>query len=199
MELSIKNLKLVRYENKIPDLSKKDFYALKDSIERWGIIEPIVINQNNVIICGKERYRAALLLELEKVPVVIRKTNGSAEIKNISLEENLKRRHFSPYKEVKEIHSPYELKSVKEKGERRKKRNCTISEKSITEQTDIPEKHIPRYHNSVKLIPELSRLLDEGKINQEAASLYATRPFENQKKIYSILMDIFSNDRSMKT
>ena len=64
MELSIKNLKLVRYENKFPDLSKKDFYALKDSIERWGIIEPIVINQNNVIICGKERYCAALLLDV---------------------------------------------------------------------------------------------------------------------------------------
>ena len=78
---------------------------------------------------------------------------------------------------------------------RRKKRNCTISRKSTTEQTDISEKHIPRCHNSVKLIPELSRLLDEGKINQEAASLYATLPFENQKKIYSILMDNFSNDR----
>ena len=196
MELSIKNLKLVRYENKFPDLSKKDFYALKDSIERWGIIEPIVINQNNVIICGKERYRAALLLGIEKVPVVIRKTNGNAEIENISLEENLRRRHFSPYKEVKEINSPYELKSVKEKVERRrKKRNCTISRKSTTEQTDISGEHIPRSHNSVKLIPELYRLLDEGKINQEAASLYATLPFENQKKIYSILMDNFSNDR----
>ena len=196
MELSIKNLKLVRYENKFPDLSKKDFYALKDSIEIWGIIEPIVINQNNVIICGKERYRAALLLGIEKVPVVIRKTNGNAEIENISLEENLRRRHFSPYKEVKEINSPYELKSVKEKVERRrKKRNCTISRKSTTEQTDISGKHIPRSHNSVKLIPELSRLLDEGKINQEAASLYATLPFENQKKIYSILMDNFPNDR----
>ena len=170
MELSIKNLKLVRYENKFPDLSKKDFYALKDSIERWGIIEPIVINQNNVIICGKERYRAALLLGIEKVPVVIRKTNGNAEIENISLEENLRRRHFSPYKEVKEINSPYELKSVKEKVERRrKKRNCTISRKSTTEQTDISGKHIPRSHNSVKLIPELSELVDEEKINHEAA------------------------------
>lgn len=170
MELSIKNLKLVRYENKFPDLSKKDFYALKDSIERWGIIEPIVINQNNVIICGKERYRAALLLGIEKVPVVIRKTNGNAEIENISLEENLRRRHFSPYKEVKEINSPYELKSVKEKVERRrKKRNCTISRKSTTEQTDISEKHIPRSHNSVKLILELSELVDEEKINHEAA------------------------------
>ena len=44
----------------------------------------------------------------------------------------------------------------------------------------------------------MSKLLDEGKINQEGASLYATLPFENQKRICSILMDNFSNDKSMK-
>jgi len=199
MELPIKQLKIVRYEKAFPDLSKKEFYALKESIERWGIIEPIVINQNNVIICGKERYRAALLLGIEKVPVTIRKTNGNAEIEKISLEENLKRKHFPQYKEAKKGSTLYELKSVKKKGERsRKKKNYAISRKSITEQTDISEKHISRYHSSAKLIPELSKLLDEGKINQEGASLYATLPFENQKKICSILVDNFSNDKSMK-
>ena len=113
MELPIKQLKIVRYEKDFPDLSKKEFYALKESIERWGIIEPIVINQNNVIICGKERYRAALLLGIEKVPVTIRKTNGNAEIEKISLEENLKRNHFPQYKKAKKGSTLYELKSVK--------------------------------------------------------------------------------------
>jgi len=94
MEVPIKQLRIIRYEKDIPDLSKKAFKELKHSIEKWGIIEPIVINQNNVIICGKERYRAALVLGMEKVPVVIRKTNGKNEIKNISTEENLKRRHL---------------------------------------------------------------------------------------------------------
>ena len=94
MEVPTRQLKIIRYEKDIPDLSKKGFNELKQSIEKWGIIEPIVINQNNVIICGKERYRAALVLGMEKVPVVIRKTNGKKEIKNISMEENLRRRHL---------------------------------------------------------------------------------------------------------
>lgn len=94
MELPINQLKLGYYKKVIPDLSKKDFNELKRSIEKWGIIEPIIINQNNMIICGKERYRAALLLGIKKVPVVIRKTNGNGEIRDISLEENLKRRHL---------------------------------------------------------------------------------------------------------
>lgn len=94
MELPINQLKLGYYKKVIPDLSKKDFNELKRSIKKWGVIEPIVINQNNMIVCGKERYRAALILGIRKVPVVIRKTNGNDEIRDISLEENLKRRHL---------------------------------------------------------------------------------------------------------
>ena len=128
MELPIRQLKLVRYEKYFPDLSKKDFYALKESIEKWGIIEPIVINQDNIIICGKERYRAALILGMEKVPVVIRRTNRNSEIENISIEENLKRRRLPPYKEAKEVTALYELKSVKGKKEEEKKETMQFQE-----------------------------------------------------------------------
>jgi len=103
MEIPINKLKLSYYEKIIPDLSKKDFKKLKESIGKWGIIEPIVINQNNMIVCGKERYRAALVLGIKKVPVVIRKTNGDGEIRDISLEENLRRRHLSSSIKTKEI------------------------------------------------------------------------------------------------
>ncbi len=103
MEIPINKLKITSHKMVIPDLSKKDFKKLKESIEKWGIIEPIVINQNNVIVCGKERYRAALVLGIAKVPVVIRKTNGDGEIRDISLEENLRRRHLSSSIKTKEI------------------------------------------------------------------------------------------------
>ena len=61
MELPINKLKLSYYEKIIPDLSKKVFKKLKESIEKWGITEPIAINQNNMIVCVKERYRASVL------------------------------------------------------------------------------------------------------------------------------------------
>ena len=49
------------------------------------------------------------------------------------------------------------------------------------------------------LIPELSELLDQKKINQESASVYASVSFENQKRIYSILVNDSSNAHSLKT
>jgi hypothetical protein len=46
------------------------------------------------------------------------------------------------------------------------------------------------------LIPELSKLLEEGKINKESASVYAEVSLENQTRIYGILMDNFANGKS---
>ncbi len=199
MELPIKKLKLSYYEKIIPDLSKKDFKKLKESIEKWGIIEPIVINQNNVIVCGKERYRAALVLGIAKVPVVIRKTNGDGEIRDISLEENLRRRHLSSSIKTKEIQALYELKQIKEEERKgRKKRKYTSSRKAIN-QVDNFEKHFPRCRFSAMLIPALSKLLDKRKINRESASVYAKLSLENQKRIYGILMDNLANSSSLKT
>lgn len=45
-----------------------------------------------------------------------------------------------------------------------------------------------------KLIPELSKLLDEGKINHGSAMLYAKVSIKNQKKIYDTLVNNFLND-----
>jgi len=199
MEMPIHKLKVTNQEKIIPDLSNKDFNKLKESIEKWGIIEPIIINQHNVIICGKERYRAALVLGITKVPVVIRKTNGDGEIKEISLEENLKRRHLVSSIKTKEIQELYKLKKIKEEERKgRKKRKYTSSRKAI-DQGDNFEKHFPRCRFSAMLIPELSKLLDKGEINRESASLYAKVSLENQKRIYGILMDNLANGSSLKT
>lgn len=182
MELPTNQLKFVSYEKILPDLSEKGFCELKKSIEKWGIIEPIVVNQNNVIICGKERYRAALTLGIEKVPVVIRKTNLNAELEIISIEENLRRRHLTPpekaklenisikdnlrswyhtiSKKAKEIKTFYESKEI-EKNNKTRMKNSN-SKKAVTKQ-------VFKYRTIANLIPELCELLDEGKINHEVA------------------------------
>jgi len=199
MEFPIIRLKLKRYEKTFSDLSKKDFYELKKSIERWGIIEPIDINQNNVIICGKERYLAALLLGIEKIPVVVRKTNGYGEIRDISQEENVRRRHLPPSEEGKETETVCALKGGRRgRAGRRRNGNCSNASNVGPTRWDSADRREVRYRINTKLIPELSKMLDEGKINQEAASLYEKLSFENQKKIYGFLVDKFSNDKFMK-
>ncbi len=72
------------------------------------------------------------------------------------------------------------------------------SRKAITKQFNVSNHQASRNCTIEKLIPELSRLLDEGKINQGSASLYAKVSSKNQKKIYNTLMDNFLNDKFIK-
>src|ERR1700684_2928518 len=45
--------------------------AIAKSIEAFGFNAPILIDKNNKIVAGHGRYEAALLLGIDKVPVVL--------------------------------------------------------------------------------------------------------------------------------
>ena len=43
---------------------------LMKSIQTYGFLQPILVNQNNVIITGNNRYEAAVKLNINEVPVI---------------------------------------------------------------------------------------------------------------------------------
>ena len=66
---------------------------LSESIHRHGIVQPLIVARNGsgyIIIAGERRYRAAQLLGLKDVPVIVR-SFGSQEKLEISLIENVQR------------------------------------------------------------------------------------------------------------
>ena len=46
--------------------------AIARSIEAFGFNAPILVDRNNKIVAGHGRYEAAMLLGIDKVPVVLR-------------------------------------------------------------------------------------------------------------------------------
>lgn len=50
--------------------SKKQVQQIADSIDSSGYFNPILIEEDDVIICGHGRYRAAKMRALERVPVI---------------------------------------------------------------------------------------------------------------------------------
>ena len=55
-------------------LSKDDYKNIKDSISRFGLVDPIIINKHkdrkNIIVGGHQRIRVAKDLKFDKVPCV---------------------------------------------------------------------------------------------------------------------------------
>jgi DNA modification methylase len=68
--------------------SKKQIRQLADSILRFGWTCPILTDEDGVILTGHGRYQAALLLDLQDVPVIVVAGLGHAEKRALALADN---------------------------------------------------------------------------------------------------------------
>lgn len=77
--------------------------ALADSIREHGLLQPILVRPlplgNYQIVAGERRWRAARMIGLDEVPVVIRELT-EMETAQIALIENLQREDLNPIEEA---------------------------------------------------------------------------------------------------
>lgn len=61
---------LIPYQWNSKTHTQEQIHRIANSITRFGFNQPIVVDEQNIIVAGHGRYQAAQLLKLEKVPVV---------------------------------------------------------------------------------------------------------------------------------
>ena len=88
MDVIEKKLKDIKPYEKNPRKNDNAIDAVASSISQFGFKNPIVIDGNNVIICGHTRYKAAQKLGLEKVPCVVADDLTEEQIKAYRLADN---------------------------------------------------------------------------------------------------------------
>lgn len=75
---------------------------LADSIREQGIIQPLIVRPSGSgfeLIAGERRWRAAQLLELKEIPVIVRQADDRAVLE-LALIENLQRENLNPLEEA---------------------------------------------------------------------------------------------------
>lgn len=90
-----------------PFQPRKSFAAeslreLADSIKEQGIVQPLIVREQNghfELIAGERRWRAAQLLGLAEVPVIVRKADDRAVLE-LALIENLQRENLNAIEEA---------------------------------------------------------------------------------------------------
>jgi len=88
MKIELRKLSDVKpYENN-PRVNDDAVDAVAASIREFGFRQPIVVDVEGVIICGHTRYKAALKLGLEKVPVHVAKDLTAEQIKAYRIADN---------------------------------------------------------------------------------------------------------------
>lgn len=88
MQIIEKRLKDIKPYSNNPRHNSKAVNAVKDSIIKFGFKVPIVIDKNNIIVCGHTRYRASKDIGLETVPCIIADDLSPEQINAFRLVDN---------------------------------------------------------------------------------------------------------------
>lgn len=113
----------------------KGIEELADSIDRNGLINPILITPDFYLVAGERRFTAMKMLSMVEVPCRFTTDLPEDELHIIELEENVKRQDLTWRENVKAIHEYHELK-------RKADRKWTVSQ--TAEALGIAQSHASR-------------------------------------------------------
>ncbi|SMC72773.1 chromosome partitioning protein, ParB family [Desulfocicer vacuolatum DSM 3385] len=86
--------------------SEEDLENLKNSIIEQGILQPVLVRQQNdkyELIAGERRYRAAQRANLTRIPAIIRELSDE-QVLEVSIIENIQRANLNPLEEAEAYH-----------------------------------------------------------------------------------------------
>ncbi|HOV37723.1 MAG TPA: ParB N-terminal domain-containing protein [Spirochaetales bacterium] len=91
MQVRIDDIKVrKRIRKSVGDLS-----SLMESMRKYGLLQPIVIDSENTLLAGYRRLEAARQLGWKTIPVVVVNRTENLDRAEIELEENVQRKDFS--------------------------------------------------------------------------------------------------------
>ena len=158
------------------DIQGQKWTEFLESVKTSGVIEPIICNQNKVVISGHQRLRACKELGINEVLVDTRIYDNEDSIIKDLIETNIRQRgdiNSSGLKLgriIKTLEESYEIKN----GNNQHGRNAT-TQQDVAEKLNISSTTYKEYKKLLDLIPELQELSLEGNITTSVASRVLAR------------------------
>jgi ParB family transcriptional regulator, chromosome partitioning protein len=161
------------------DIQGQKWTEFLESVKTSGIIEPIICNQNKVVISGHQRLRACKELGINEVLVDTRIYDDEEGIIKDLIETNIRQRgdiNSSGLKLGRIIKTLEESYKVREGRPSKTSDNVpSLSQSDIAEQLGISVDSLKQYKKLTTLIPELQELSLEGNITTSVASRVLAR------------------------
>ena len=164
------------------------------SVKTSGVIEPIVISNNNVIISGHQRVRACKELKIEEIKADVCTYENEDQMLKDLIETNLRQRGIgnpNPVKFgrcIKELERIYGIRegSANEKGTNRigEPNNSVdqISQKDLADKLGLSVDTLQNYKKLADMIPELQDLIETGKVTATTARAIVKKLTEEEQK-----------------
>ncbi|MDH4201474.1 MAG: DNA modification methylase [Phycisphaerae bacterium] len=86
--IELRNIDTIIPYDKNPRINDNAVDAVAASLKEFGFRQPIVVDKDGVIVCGHTRYKAALQLDLKKIPVHVATDLTPEQIKAYRIADN---------------------------------------------------------------------------------------------------------------
>lgn len=205
MSQTFKVSELIPYKDNdffFDDIEGEAWQAFIDSIKTSGVIEPIIITQDKVIVSGHQRVRACKALGIDEIQGEVRIYDSEDELLKQLIETNIRQRGIGNPNPVKfgrcfkELERIYGVRygSANEKGNNRigESNNFTdqMTESDLAEQYGLTRQTVHNYKQLSDMIPEMQELVETGVVSKTTAlAIIKQLPEFQQKELAEQLSD----------
>lgn len=183
------------------DITGEPWQEFLKSVETSGIIQPVVITQDNVVVSGHQRLRACQELGIAEIPVVQRTYADEDAVLKDLLETNIRQRgvdNSNPVKLgrcIKELERLYGIEHGGNRGNQYTEKVARVqndllpkTESDLAEQLKMSQSALKRYKKLADLIPELEDFVETGMITASTAlALSRQLAADDQRKLLESL------------
>src|SRR5574344_140608 len=169
------------------DIQGQKWNEFLESVKTSGVIEPIICNQNKVVISGHQRLRACKELGIKEVLVDTRiYDDEQKELKDL-IETNIRQRgdiNSSGLKLgriIKTLENANEIKKGNNQYNEDSDNVGNLTQEELAKQLNISVDTLNNYKKLTTLIPELQDLSLEGSISTSVASRVLARLSQDEQ------------------
>lgn len=193
-QLNINELKPHPRNNEFfDDMTGDAWEAFKESIKTSGIIEPIVVTKDMIIVSGHQRVRAAKELGISTVMVDIRKYENDEQVLKDLIETNIRQRGVgnpNPIKLGRCIKELERIYGVREGRPEKLPKVSAVTQEQLSDMIGISVDTLQNYKKLTELIPELEDLVETGILAPTTATALVKRMTPSEQEDFVKSMDI---------
>ena len=175
------------------DFDEESLKELAASIREFGILQPLVVSKieketdfgsdvEYQLIAGERRWRAAQMLGLERVPVIVKNVAKDSERLEMAIVENLQRSDLNP---IETARAYAKLQDV-----------FGLTQREVASRLGKSRETIANSLRLLNLPQEIQDALAKGKINESQARLLLT--VEEAPTQKALLEDLLNNNLSVR-
>ncbi len=153
------------------EFSPEALRELADSIKEQGIVQPLIVREREgrlELIAGERRWRAAQLLGLAEVPVIVRAADDRAALE-LALIENLQRENLNAIEEAQGYSQLIE--------------QFQLTQEQVATQVGKSRAAVANSLRLLKLAPAIQDLIRAGRLSPGHGKVILALPAEPQQKL----------------